>query len=179
MTETGSGVVYDGVPLDDVEVAIAHFDDDADEGEILLRAPMLMRCYRDGTTAGSQVPTARAPGSPPATPATSPKTARCRSLGGSPKMITTGGEKVWPDEVERVLSDPPRRGRGGGVEAPGSRVGRAGGGLGRARRRRPAHRGAEGLVADTVAPWAAPKEIVFTAELPRTASGKVLRRALR
>ncbi len=53
MTETGSGVVYDGVPLDDVEVAIAHFgegDEGEGEGEILLRAPMLMRCYRDGTT---------------------------------------------------------------------------------------------------------------------------------
>ncbi len=72
MTETGSGVVYDGYPLDDVEVAIAHFDDadDGDDGswsgdggtghtdggggtsggEILLRAPMLLRCYRDGST---------------------------------------------------------------------------------------------------------------------------------
>ena len=43
MTETGSGVVYDGVPLDGVEVRI-----DPD-GEILLRGPMLLRCYRDGS----------------------------------------------------------------------------------------------------------------------------------
>ena len=42
LTETGSGVVYDGVPLDGVEVRI-----DAD-GEIHLRGPMLLRAYRDG-----------------------------------------------------------------------------------------------------------------------------------
>ena len=35
------------------------------------------------------------------------------------------------------------------------------------------------LVASTVAPWAAPKEIVFVAELPRTVSGKVRRSELR
>ena len=40
-TETGSGVVYDGVPLDGVEVRI-----DGD-GEIRVRGPMLLRCYRD------------------------------------------------------------------------------------------------------------------------------------
>ena len=85
MTETGSGVVYDGVPLDDVEVAIAHFGDDVDDGEILLRAPMLMRCYRDGTTARVTGPDGTPPGSPPVTPATSPKTAPCRSLGASPR----------------------------------------------------------------------------------------------
>ncbi len=43
MTETGSGVVYDGVPLDGVEVRVAP------DGEIALRGPMLLRAYRDGT----------------------------------------------------------------------------------------------------------------------------------
>ena len=47
MTETGSGVVYDGRPLDGVEVRI-----DAD-GEIHLRGPMLLRGYRDGTDRSS------------------------------------------------------------------------------------------------------------------------------
>ena len=37
MTETGSGVVYDGVPLDGVEVRV-----DAD-GEITCAGPMLLR----------------------------------------------------------------------------------------------------------------------------------------
>ena len=42
MTETGSGVVYDGVALEGVEVKVV-------DGEIWLRCPMLLRCYRDGT----------------------------------------------------------------------------------------------------------------------------------
>ena len=40
MTETGGGVVYNGQPLDDVEIKIV-------DGEIFLRCPMLMRAYRD------------------------------------------------------------------------------------------------------------------------------------
>ena len=44
LTETGSGVVYDGVPLPGVEVAI-----DAATREVRLRGPMLLRAYRDGT----------------------------------------------------------------------------------------------------------------------------------
>ena len=43
MTETGSGVVYDGRPLDGVDVRV---DDD---GQIHVRGPMLLRAYRDGT----------------------------------------------------------------------------------------------------------------------------------
>ncbi len=43
MTETGSGVVYDGLPLDGVEISISS------AGEVLLRGPMLLRAYRDGT----------------------------------------------------------------------------------------------------------------------------------
>ena len=41
MTETGSGVVYDGRPLEGVEVR-------AVDGELHVRGPMLFRGYRDG-----------------------------------------------------------------------------------------------------------------------------------
>ncbi len=34
------------------------------------------------------------------------------------------------------------------------------------------------IVAETIAPWAAPKELVIVDDLPRTAAGKVRRRAL-
>jgi acyl-coenzyme A synthetase/AMP-(fatty) acid ligase len=33
-------------------------------------------------------------------------------------------------------------------------------------------------VAETIAPWAAPKELVLVDDLPRTAAGKVRRREL-
>ena len=45
MTETGSGIVYDGRTLEGVELAIS--DSSEDFGEILVRAPQLARSYRD------------------------------------------------------------------------------------------------------------------------------------
>ena len=42
MTETGSGIVYDGIPLSGVEIEIRN-------DEVFVCAPMLFRTYRDGT----------------------------------------------------------------------------------------------------------------------------------
>ena len=95
------------------------------------------------------------------------------------EMITTGGEKVWPDEVERVLS-----GHAGVAEVAvwkrpdaewGERVVAWVVPTGEV----PSVAELTALVAESLAPWAAPKEIVLTAELPRTPSGKVRRADLR
>ncbi len=48
MTETGSGCVYDGRALDGVELRIGD-GVLGGPGEILVRGPMLLRAYRDGT----------------------------------------------------------------------------------------------------------------------------------
>lgn len=92
LTETGSGVVYDGVPLAGVDVRI----DDA--GEIHLRGPMLLRCYRDGTSpldadgwlATGDLGRWRPDG-------------RLHVDGRAAELIITGGENVWPEPVEAVL----------------------------------------------------------------------------
>jgi O-succinylbenzoic acid--CoA ligase len=96
MTETGSGVVYDGVPLDGVEVDIAP------DGEIRLRAPMLLRCYRDGTSpldAAGWLATGDLGVWLPD---------RCLHVAGRRgDLIITGGENVWPEAVEAALVDHP------------------------------------------------------------------------
>lgn len=100
MTETGSGVVYDGSPLDGVDVRIDH--DASGIGEIHLRGPMLLRCYRDGGD---------------------PKDAqgwlatgdlgrwlddgRLHVEGRLGDLIITGGENVWPEAVEALLRSHP------------------------------------------------------------------------
>jgi O-succinylbenzoic acid--CoA ligase len=92
MTETGSAVAYDGRPLDGVEVRVV-------DGEIQLRGPMLLRRYRDGTdprTPDGWFPTNDA--------GWFDDEGRLVVLGRRGDMITTGGEKVWPTAVERVLS---------------------------------------------------------------------------
>ncbi len=92
LTETGSGVVYDGRPLDGVDLHI-----DAD-GRILVRGPMLLRCYRDGTTpfdADGWFDTGDLGRWHP--------DGRLHVDGRAGDLIITGGENVWPEQVERAL----------------------------------------------------------------------------
>jgi O-succinylbenzoic acid--CoA ligase len=96
MTETGSGIVYDGVPLDGVDVEI----DSA--GMIRVRGPMLLRCYRDESC----------PLSPDGWFATGDvgrwlDDGRLHVEGRLGEMIITGGENVWPDAVEDLLRTHP------------------------------------------------------------------------
>ena len=135
MTETGSGVIYDGRAVAGVELsfrplpgAAAGVDAGADgsalaEGEILIRAPMLLRCYRDGDDG-------RVEGSDGVRDWSA--TGDAGHLDGDGKLvvsgriddvITTGAEKVWPDLVERVLARAPGRGRGCSLEAARSGMG--------------------------------------------------------
>jgi o-succinylbenzoate---CoA ligase len=94
LTETGSGVVYDGVPLDGVDVRIV-------DGEIALRCPMLLRAYRDGTdpTVGGWFRTGDL--------GRLDADGRLTVDGRRDSLIITGGENVWPDAVEDVLRGHP------------------------------------------------------------------------
>jgi O-succinylbenzoic acid--CoA ligase len=92
MTETGSGVVYDGIPLDGVEICVR-------EGELHVRGPMLMRCYRDGSlpfTVDGWYPTGDL--------GDIDSSGRVSVFGRADELIITGGENVWPEAVERVLA---------------------------------------------------------------------------
>ncbi|HEY3144119.1 MAG TPA: fatty acid--CoA ligase family protein [Acidimicrobiales bacterium] len=96
MTETGSGVVYDGTPLAGVEVRMV-------DGEIQLRGPMLLRAYRDGTdprTGDGWFPTGDAG-------RWDADAGRLQVEGRVGDLIITGGENVWPVAVERVLAQHP------------------------------------------------------------------------
>ncbi|GIU83318.1 MAG: putative O-succinylbenzoic acid--CoA ligase MenE [Acidimicrobiales bacterium] len=96
MTETCGGVVYDSRPLDGVEVRSV-------DGELQVRAPQLMRAYRDGTNpftrdgwlATGDMGVVEADGT-------------VRVLGRKDSMIVTGGENVFPEQVEPILSEHPK-----------------------------------------------------------------------
>ncbi len=169
MTETGSGVVYDGVPLDGVEVRVV-------DGEVQLRCPMALRCYRDGRdpkTADGWYPTGDG-GTWDAV------AGRLRVFGRRGDLIITGGENVWPAAVERVLGTVPSVREVAVVGRPDPEWGRR----------------VVALVvpADPAAPptldalrdavrrelpaYAAPRELLLVDALPRTGSGKVSRSRL-
>jgi O-succinylbenzoic acid--CoA ligase len=176
MTETGSGVVYDGVPLDDVEVALSHSD--SDPAEILIRCPMLMRCYRDGDTARIIGPDGTKTWFATGDAGSVTDDGRLHVSGRLAEVIVTGGEKVWPDAVERVLaphpdvaevsvwkrSDPEWGERVVAWVVPGETP--------------PSLNSLKKLVTESIGPWAAPKELVLVTELPRTPLGKVTRKQL-
>jgi O-succinylbenzoic acid--CoA ligase len=170
MTETGSGVVYDGVPLDGVEVRVEP------SGEILLRGPMLLRSYRDGTD----------PKNAEGWFATGdlgeiePVTGRLRVFGRAGDVIITGGENVWPEPVEAILA------KHAGV-ADVAVIGRADNEWGQRvvavivptdATRPPALDALRAAVKEHIGPWAAPRDIELVDSIPRTALGKVRRRDL-
>jgi O-succinylbenzoic acid--CoA ligase len=174
MTETGSGCVYDGRPLDGVELRIGD-GTLGTEGEVLVRGPVLLRAYRDGhdpRIGDGWLPTGDAGGLA--------DDGTLVVFGRMAEVIVTGAEKVWPTQVEDVLSAHPGIAEVAvwkradpvwgervvawlvptpGLDAPGLDELRD-------------------LVAGQVARWAAPRELVVVDALPRTPGGKVRRSEL-
>ncbi len=166
MTETGSGIVYDGLPLDGVDIAIDR------DGQILVRGPMLLRCYRDGTD----------PKDPDGWLATGDAgdwtpDRRLIVRGRMADLIITGGENVWPAAVEAILAEHPAVAEVVVIGRPdaewGERVvavvvpARAGD--------PPTLDELRGFVRERLASWAAPRELELVTSLPRTSIGKVRR----
>jgi O-succinylbenzoic acid--CoA ligase len=167
MTETGSGVVYVGVPLDGVDVRVDS------SGEILVRGPMLLRTYRDGTDpkrAGGWFPTGDL-GEIDA------DTGRLRVHGRAGDLIITGGENVWPDPVEAIIAELPS-------VADVAVVGRSDPEWGQRvvalivasdANHLPTLDDVRTAIKERMAPWSAPRSIEFVESIPRTALGKVRR----
>ena len=94
MTETGSGVVYDGVPLENVEIDIR-------ESIIYVKAPMLMRGYRDGDSPITHDGWLRTGD------IGTYENGRLAVEGREGDLIITGGENVWPEVVEAAIRTSP------------------------------------------------------------------------
>ncbi len=181
MTETGSGVIYDGRPLEGVEVAIGTGGEGCgEEGEILLRCPMQLRCYRDGTDPTVAGPDRRGGWLPTGDAGRLADDGRLVVDGRLAEVVVSGAEKVWPSQVELVLAAHPTVGEVAVWKRPdpewGERV--VAWVVPRDPAEPPTLDELAGLARDTLARWAAPKELVIVDALPRTASGKVRRSAL-
>jgi len=174
MTETGSGVVYDGRPLDGVELRIGDGTFGA-EGEVLVRGPTLLRAYRDGSVPfldGGWLPTGDA-GSLGADGVLS-------VFGRMAEVVVTGAEKVWPVSVEDVIARHPGVAEVGVWKRPdpawGERV--VAWVVPVDPESAPTLDELRSAVGEQLGPWAAPKELVLVDALPRTPSGKMRRREL-
>jgi O-succinylbenzoic acid--CoA ligase len=171
LTETGGGVVYDGVPLDGVEVEVRH-------GHLWVRSPTLARAYR---TASGEVPLTGADGwFDTGDLGHLDDQGRVAVDGRSDDAITTGGETVHPVAVETALGAHP------GI-AEVAVVGRPDDTWGEvvvavvvpAQPDAPPDLGSlRDWVRQTLPAYAAPHHVEVVASLPRTALGKVARSEL-
>jgi o-succinylbenzoate---CoA ligase len=169
LTETGSGVVYDGRPLAGVDVRLDQ------RGEIHLRGPMLLRAYRDGHNpldADGWLPTGDLGQWLP--------DGRLHVEGRRGDLIVTGGENVWPEAVETALGRHPavlevavagRPDPEWGQRVVAFVVPRPGAAA-------PTLADLRAAAKELLPAFAAPRELVVVAAIPRTSLGKVARAAL-
>jgi len=167
LTESCGGVVYDGRPLDGVEVRIADGD------EIQLRGPTLMRGYR---LTDEQ-------------PFTSDGWLRTRDAGALPDgvlqvfgrlddVIVSGGEKVWPQEVEDVLRAHPAVADVAVVGRPDPEWGAVVTAVVVPQGSPPGLDALRAHCDEHLARYKVPRALEIIESLPRTSSGKVARASL-
>jgi O-succinylbenzoic acid--CoA ligase len=174
LSETCGGCVHDGEPLRGVELSFSP------EGEILVRGAMVMRGYHRDAAA-----TERA-----FTPDGWLRTGDLGRLGPDGRLqvidrlkdvVITGGVKVSPAAVEGVLAEHPLVHDVGVVGQPddewGERVVACV--VPRSPLERPTLEGLRRFAADRLTAPELPRQLRFVESVPRSSSGKVLRRQLR
>lgn len=170
MTETCGGVVYDGRPLDGVEVRVGA------GGVVRLRTPTIMERYRLDAAATER---AFEDGWLVTRDLGEWDGERLLVRGRADEVVVTGGENVSPEEVEALLASHPKvadvavAGRDDAewgqrvvafvVAAPG---------------RPPTLEELRAHVKERAASYKAPREVVLVDRLPRLPSGKVARASL-
>ncbi len=170
MTETGSGVVYDGWPLDGVDVRA-----DA-SGEIQLRCPMLLRCYRDGTN-----PTTVDGWFRTGDLGLVRESGQIEIFGRQDEVIKTGGEMVWPARIEPLLRQLPGIEDAAVVGLPHNEWGHELAALlvqEDPSSTKPRLKEIQETVRAELPVWYVPRLIQFVPQLPKTSLGKVRRHQL-
>lgn len=173
LTETCGGVFYDGAPLDGTRARLGP------DGGIELHGPTLMEGYRhDGasTAAAFTIDGWLRTGDVGAHDLDGVLTVH----GRADDQIRTGGEKVWPDEVERVLGDHRgvrEVGVAGLADAEWGQI-VAAWVVPEAVDRPPTLEGLREHCRGRLARFKAPRALFLVHELPRTSSGKLRRGAL-
>ena len=166
MTETGSGVVYNGRPLPGVDVAVV-------DGELCLRTPTLFQSYRDRPRPSIVGPDGRDDWFPTGDGGTF-RHGLVHVQGRLDYVINSGGEKIWPDDLESVFMAMKGVREAAVTALPDDEWGD----------RLVALLVTDGTVTDedvrdvatySIGPWAKPKEIRYVAALPRTSNGKLRR----
>ena len=172
MTETFGGVVYDEMPLAGVDVRTdAH-------GVMMIRSPSLFRGYRDPGGLTTPAPIDDDGFYPSGDVGSVDPFGRVTVDGRSDDLIISGGVKIWPEPLERVICGHPSVHECAVVGSPdpewGQRVVAVV--VSESPTDMPTLDSIRDLVKATMPAASAPKELVITDTLPKTSSGKIRRR---
>ena len=175
-SETSGGCVYDGVPLDGVEIRI----DDADSGpgRIVIGGATLARGYRNPPHPD---PFAESGWFRTDDIGAFDGSGRLAVLGRVDDAISTGGLTVMPSEVETALARHPGVADCAVFGVPDDRLGQrvVAAVVAAAPSAPPTPAELRDFVSTSLDRTAAPRDVVFVAELPRRGIGKIDHRALR
>ena len=172
MTETSGGCVYDGTALEGAEINL-------DEGQILLKGPMLFGGYRldpaltEESLAGGWFRTADF--------GKFDQSGRLQVLGRVDEMIITGGEKVSPAQVEAILEQHPSIKKAAVTGLPSKAWGQevAAAIVPTNPSENVSLAEIRAFVAERASKAMAPKQLIQVPKLPKTQNGKIKRSALR
>jgi len=169
MTETGSGIVYDGFALPEVQLSVL-------DGEVIVKTPTLFTSYRDAPRPSVSGPDGATDWFPTGD-AGEINDGKLSIHGRIGFVINTGGEKLWPEDLEAVLMslDAINDVAVTGVEDPewGQRVVALVVSNGQK-----IDDAITSIASERIGPWAKPKEIRYVAAIPRTSNGKIRRSEL-
>jgi O-succinylbenzoic acid--CoA ligase len=166
MTETCGGVVYDGVPLDGVDVRLQ------EDGRIEIKGPSVMVRYRNDP--GRTIAVLR-DGWLTTSDRGRFSQGRLEVVGRADDLIMTGGEKVSPAEVGALLTEHPLVGEVAvfGIESEEWGESVVAVVVPRDLNELPRVEDMQSFLRDKLAGYKVPKDIVLAAAIPRTANGKV------
>ena len=173
MTETSGGIVYDGVPLDEVSIRVGESElpgaPSSEVGPISVSTPTLMTRYRGAEPHEGRWFDTNDVGRI--------EDERLMVLGRADDIINSGGEKVVPRDVENALLEHPSVSEAHVIGAPDGEWGEkvvafvvAGGA---------SEDDLTAAVRSRLARHEVPKRIVLVDALPKTGAGKVDRTAIR
>ncbi len=172
MSETGSGIVYNGIPIPDAKIKIS------ESGEILVKGPMLFKNYRDQsnpkdehgwfhTGDGGFID----------------ENDKLVVHGRIKEMIITGGENIWPKALEVIIQSLPGIKEAAVIGCPDKYWGqKVVAFIVLDDHSQNFSTKLQDQIKDTVkqnlSPWAVPKRIIPLDKLPRNSGGKVLKQKL-
>lgn len=168
LTETGSGVVYNHVPLPGLEIKIS------DKQQVLLRGPMIAKTYRNGSAICDDH------GWLHTNDAGEFSNGKLQIFGRLDEVINSGGEKVFPALVESVLSSNAKIAKMAILGTPDPKWGEAVTAVivPKSNSLVPTLEELRTQVKEHLPSYAAPTKIILVQDLPMTSLGKIQKQVL-